>query len=72
MDNKILNNNADKKLDTRNPPTKLAANKIITAFITNKNKPKVTMVAGKVKKIKSGLTNMFNTAMANATQIAVP
>ena len=67
----MLNTNAEKKLDTIKPPTKCAANKIINALITNKNKPSVTIVAGNVKKIKSGRTNMFKTAIANATQIAV-
>jgi transcription initiation factor TFIIIB Brf1 subunit/transcription initiation factor TFIIB len=69
-DNKILNTNAEKKLVTTKPPTKLAASKIITAFITNKKRPNVTMVAGSVKNINSGLTNMFKIAIAKATQIA--
>jgi len=71
MDNKMLNNNAEKKLDTKNPPTKFAANKIMSALITNKNNPSVTIVAGRVKNIKSGRTNMFNTAISKATQTAV-
>ena len=37
IDSKMLNNNAEKKLVTINPPTKLAANKIMIALITNKN-----------------------------------
>ena len=71
IDNNTLNSNAEKKLVTTNPPTKLAAIKMMMAFITKRNNPKVTIVAGNVKKIKSGLTNMFKMAMANATQIAV-
>lgn len=71
IDTKTLNNNAEKKLDTKNPPTKSAANKIINAFITNKNKPNVTIVAGNVKNIKSGLTTIFKSDMVKATQIAV-
>ena len=67
----MLNNKAEKKLETKNPPTKLAAIKIIIAFITKRNNPKVTIVAGSVKNIKSGRTNIFKTAIANATQIAV-
>lgn len=69
-DNKILNTNAEKKLDTTKPPTKLAANKIITALITNKKSPNVTMVAGSVKNINNGLTNIFKIAIAKATHIA--
>ena len=70
MDSKTLNNNADQKVETTKPPTKFPANKIIHALITNKNKPKVTMVAGKVKKIKSGRTNIFNNEITTATIIA--
>jgi len=71
IDNNTLNNNAEKKLVTTNPPTKLAAINIIIAFITKRNNPNVTIVAGKVKKMSSGLTNTFKTAIANATHIAV-
>ncbi len=71
MLSKILKSKAVKKPLTANPVTKFPANKIITALITNKNKPKLTMVAGKVKKINNGLTNIFNKEMTTATQIAV-
>lgn len=40
------------------------------ALITNKNKPKVTMVAGKVRKINNGLTNIFSKAITAATTTA--
>lgn len=40
------------------------------AFITKINNPKVTIVAGSVKKIKSGLTIIFNKAITTATSIA--
>lgn len=36
------------------------------ALITNKNKPRVSMVAGKVNKIKSGFTRAFKKANTNA------
>jgi len=71
IDNSTLNNNAEKKLVTTNPPTKLAAIKMMIAFITKRNNPSVRIVAGSVKKISSGFTNIFKTAIANATQIAV-
>ena len=67
MDNKILNNKAVKKLETPKPSTNLSANRIINAFITNKKRPNVIMVTGKVKRISNGLTNTFNTAMTIAT-----
>ena len=41
------------------------------AFITKRNKPNVTIVAGNVKKINKGRTNIFKIAIANATQTAV-
>jgi len=70
-DNNTLNNNAEKKLDTTNPPTKLAAIKMIIAFITKRNSPNVRIVAGNVNKINNGFTNIFKTAIANATHTAV-
>ncbi len=70
MDSNILNSNAHQKLETAKPSTNLSANKIIQALITNKNNPKVTMVAGKVKKIKIGRTNIFNSDITTATIIA--
>lgn len=71
MDNKILKIIAVKKPFTSKPVTNFPANKIMLAFITNKNKPKVSMVTGKVKIINIGRTNIFNTAIVNATIIAV-
>ena len=66
----MLNNNAEKKLDTTNPPTKLAANRIIMALITKRKRPNDSIVAGNVKKISNGLTNIFSIAIANATHMA--
>lgn len=43
---------------------------IIIAFITKINRPKVTIVAGNVKKINKGLTIMFSNAITAATIIA--
>lgn len=70
MDSKTLKNSAEKKPETANPSINLSANKIIIALITNKNKPKVTIVAGNVKNIKSGFTNMFSKEITIATVIA--
>ncbi len=70
MDSKILNNKAEKNPETANPDTNLSASKIIMALITKINKPKVTSVAGKVKKINNGLTTIFNNAITAATIIA--
>ncbi len=70
MDSKILNNKAEKNPETAKPDTNLSASKIIMALITKINKPKVTSVAGKVKKISNGLTTIFNNAITTATIIA--
>ena len=66
----MLKSNAAQKPETAKPSTNLSANNMIQALITNKNKPKVTMVAGNVKKIKSGRTNMFSKEITTATIIA--
>lgn len=41
------------------------------ALIISKNNPKVSKVTGKVKRIKIGFTNTFNTAKTIATTIEV-
>lgn len=62
---------AVKKPLTTNPLTNCPASKTIIAFITNKNKPNVRIVTGKVNNTNNGLTNIFNIAIVNATIIAV-
>ena len=56
---------------TENPSINLSANKIIRAFIINKNSPKVTMVMGKVKIIKIGFTNKLRIDKTMATIMAL-
>jgi hypothetical protein len=70
IDNSILKSSAVKNPETAKPATNLSANKIIIALITKINKPKVTIVAGNVKKINKGLTTIFNKAITTATIIA--
>ena len=70
IDSKILKSNAIQKPETAKPSTNLSASRIIIALITKMNKPNVIKVAGKVKKIKSGLTIIFNNAITMATIIA--
>jgi hypothetical protein len=70
IDNNMLNNNAVKKPETAKSSINLSANNIIMALITKRNKPKVTRVAGSVKKIKRGLTNIFSKEIIRATIIA--
>lgn len=66
----MLKKSAAKNPETAKPSISLSANNMITAFITKINKPKVTMVAGNVKKINKGLTIIFNNAITIATIIA--
>ena len=66
----MLKNKAVKKPETAKLSINLSANNIIMAFITKRNKPKVTMVAGNVKKINKGLTNIFSKEIIRATIIA--
>lgn len=67
MDNNILKSIAVQILDTPKPSINLSANNIINALTTNKNKPKVRIVIGKVKIIRSGLINTFKIAKTKAT-----
>jgi ABC-type branched-subunit amino acid transport system substrate-binding protein len=63
----MLNRIAVQILDTPKPSINLSANIIINALITNKNKPKVKMVIGKVKIIRIGFTKTFKMAKTIAT-----
>lgn len=56
---------------TENPSISLSAKRIINAFITSINKPKVRIVIGKVKMIKIGFTNRFKIDKTKATPTAV-
>lgn len=61
---------AHQKLATPNPSINLSASNIIKALITSKNKPRVRMVAGNVKRISNGFTKTFKMAKTMATIIA--
>ncbi len=54
-----------------NPSTSREHNNIITALITNKNNPKVKIVAGNVNITKIGLTNKLSNPKTTATIKAV-
>lgn len=71
-DNITLNNSAVQKESTLNPPTILVHNKIIMALITNKNKPKVTIVNGKVNNTNIGFIKRLSNPKTTATSSAVP
>ncbi len=68
----MLNINAVQNEFTAKPPTILVHSKIITAFMTNKNKPSVTNVTGKVNNTKIGLIKIFSNPKTTATITAVP
>jgi hypothetical protein len=70
-DSSKLNKIAVHILETPKPSINRSANKIIMAFIINKNNPKVRIVIGRVKIINSGFTNTFKIAITAATIIAV-
>jgi hypothetical protein len=54
-----------------NPSTNLLHNNTIPALITNKNKPNVKTVIGKVKKTKIGFKKVFSKPKTTATITAV-
>ena len=62
--------NAGKKPATSKPGVIAPANQIVMALITNKNKPKDTIVKGKVKITKIGLTTAFTNPNIIAATIA--
>lgn len=66
----IAANNAMPKLLIEKSPINQAANWSITALITNKNKPSVSIVIGKVKNTNKGFINKFNKLMTKATKSA--
>lgn len=57
-------------LRTAKPLTKKSANRMIMAFMINKNKPSVTTVTGKVSTTNIGLTINLSNANTTATIIA--
>ena len=69
-DKSKLNSKAVQKPLTAKPLMKFAAKRMITALITKRNKPKVTMVIGKVNRTKTGFTNASNTANTTARIMA--
>ena len=70
-DNITLKIKAVKNVSTLNPPTIFVHNKIISAFMTNKNNPKVRIVTGKVSITNIGLINIFSNPRTMATINAV-
>ena len=72
---KILAKNAVQKLDTVNPSTREETSISTKALMTRRNKPKVTIVKGSVKRINIGLTTALakpnrSAAIANAPAVS--
>lgn len=53
------------------PDTNLSARRIMMTFMTNRKRPRVTMVIGRVNIISNGLTIAFSTANTKAKIMAV-
>ncbi len=66
-----LNRKPQPKLSMVTPPTKLLASKTVIVLITNRKRPRVNMVKGKVRIISIGLTIIFRIARTRAKIIAV-
>ena len=66
-----LNSRAHQNPVTVNPSIKWSASNMIAALMTSRNKPKVTMVMGKVSMTMMGLTRKFKRLSTRATTMAV-
>ena len=71
MDKIILKIKAVQNESTLKPPTISVQKRIINALITNKNNPKVKMVAGKVNITNIGFINILSNPKTTATIKAV-
>ena len=67
----ILKTKAVQKESTLKPPTILSQNRIIIALMTNKNKPNVIIVNGKVNNTKIGFIKILSNPRTIATYKAV-
>ena len=70
-DSKRLKIMAHQKLVTWKPSIKLAAKRIIMAFITKRNSPRVRIVIGNVKITNMGFTRKLRRLSTTATMMAV-
>ena len=66
-----LKSNAQKNPSTLIPSMNLSAMMMISALITKRKSPSVSIVIGNVSMINNGFTIIFNTANTNAKIIAV-
>jgi hypothetical protein len=71
-DNRKLKSSAHQMVATWNPDTKYPAIVIMIALTISRNNPRVTMVNGRVKRIRIGFTNNLSRAKTIATITAVP
>ena len=66
-----LKSNAHQKPSTAKPGTNQAMSRMIRAFMTSRNNPKLKIVTGIVRKTSKGLRKVFRIASAMATIMAV-
>jgi hypothetical protein len=71
-ESKILNKSAVQKPDTLKPSIQEFAKSIMAALMTNRKRPNVNIVTGKVSITKIGFKIENKRPTINATQIAVP
>ena len=71
IDKVKLNKSAYQNPETAKPSISLSPKIIITALITKRNKPRVIIVTGMVKKTNIGFKKVFNRAKTTATIRAV-
>jgi hypothetical protein len=71
IDKIILKSIAVQKESTEKPPTILEQSKMMSAFTTKRNNPKVTIVTGKVKNTSNGFINVLSNPKTKATIIDV-
>jgi hypothetical protein len=69
---RILKSIAHQNPSTVKPGTILLVRRMISALITKRNKPNVTIVTGRVRRIRSGLSKIFKTPSTKAIINAVP
>ena len=67
----MLKNKAVQNESTAKPPTIFEQRIMIRALMTNKNNPKVTIVAGNVKKTSKGLIKVLSNPSTTAMIIEV-
>lgn len=67
-----VNNAIPKPLISNELPIRLSVSISVTALMTNRNKPRLRIVTGKVRRIKNGRTRIFRTDRMKLAPTAAP